>query len=158
MIPLSEQDVTLWDGRLIAEAADLLGRAARLGRSGPYQLMAAIHAVHAARSETGVTAWANIVTLYDALLTVRPSAVAEVNRAVALAEARGGEAGLAALASIAASERLADWLPYQAARAGLCAKIGQVAEAAEALRTALSLQPAPAERRFLEQRLASLTD
>jgi RNA polymerase sigma-70 factor (ECF subfamily) len=157
MTPLSEQDVSLWDRRLIAEAMGLLRRAAELGRSGPYQLMAAIHAVHATRLETGFTAWPNVVALYDALLTVRPSPIAAVNRAVALAEAQGPDAGLAALAAVEGPERLAAWLPYQAARAGLFAKAGRNAEAAEALRAALALQPAPAERLFLERRLAGLS-
>ncbi len=157
MTPLSEQETALWDDRLIGEAAALLRRAAEVGRSGPYQLMAAIHAVHVSRRETGNTAWDRIVVLYDALLSVRPSAVAEVNRAVALGEAQGAEAGLQALAAVDAEpERLAGWLPYQAARAGLCAKAGRSAEAAEALRRALDLEPAPAERLFLERRLAEL--
>jgi RNA polymerase sigma-70 factor (ECF subfamily) len=156
MIPLSEQDVRLWDARLIAEAADLLRQAAVLGCSGPYQLMAAIHATHAARRETGATAWADVVRLYDILLAVRPSAVAEVNRAVAVGEAEGADAGVAALAAVQGQDRLAGWLPYQAARAGLSALAGRQAEAAAALRAALALQPAPAERLFLERRLAAL--
>jgi RNA polymerase sigma-70 factor, ECF subfamily len=156
MTPLSEQDVGLWDRRLIGEAMALLRRAAELGRSGPYQLMAAIHGVHATRLETGFTVWANVVALYDALLTVRPSPIAAVNRAVALAEAQGSEAGLAALNAVKGPDRLATWLPYQAARAGLFAKAGRETEAAEALRAALALHPAPAERLFLERRLAAL--
>lgn len=156
MVPLSEQDVRLWDRRLIKEAAALMRRAAALKRSGPYQLMAAIHATHAARMETGATAWGDVVALYDMLLAVRPSAVAEVNRAVALGEARGAEAGLAALAEVDEQERLGSWLPYQAARAGLCAKAGREAEAADALRAALQLGPAPAERLFLTRRLGAL--
>jgi RNA polymerase sigma-70 factor (ECF subfamily) len=131
-------------------------RAARLGRSGPYQLLAAIHATHAARLETGSTDWASIVALYDILLRVRPSAVAEVNRAVAVAEAQTAEAGLAALAAVEGAERLAAWLPYQAARAGLLAQAGRPAEAADALRLALALDPAPAERLFLARRLSQL--
>ena len=157
MIPLSEQDPRLWDDRLIGEAAKLLARAADLARSGPYQLMAAIHATHAARRETGRTAWENVVALYDALLSVRPSPLAEVNRAVAVAEAVGPDAGLAALARLAGDARMVGWLPYHAARAGLCAKAGRDAEAAGALRAALALNPAPAERRFLERRLAALS-
>jgi RNA polymerase sigma-70 factor (ECF subfamily) len=157
MIPLSDQDVGLWDRRLIGEAAALMRRAAELSRSGPYQLMAAIHATHTARLETGQTAWSDIARLYDILLSVRPSAVAEVNRAVALGEAENAEAGLTALAAVAGQERLAAWLPYQAARAGLCARAGRDGDAAEALKAALSLHPAPAERLFLERRLAALT-
>jgi RNA polymerase sigma-70 factor, ECF subfamily len=157
MIPLSEQDASLWDRRLIGEAAGLLRQAAELGRSGPYQLMAAIHATHAARIETGRTAWNDVTALYDILLSVRPSAVAEVNRAVAVGEAQTPEAGLAALAAVEGQERLSGWLPYQAARAGLNAKAGRNAEAAEALKAALALQPAPAERLFLERRLRALS-
>jgi len=157
MIPLSEQDLRLWDRRLIGEAAELMRRAADLGRSGPYQLMAAIHATHAARIETGATDWAAVVALYDILLRVRPSAVAEVNRAVAVAEAQTAEAGLAALAAVEGPERLAGWLPYQAARAGLLAQAGREPEAAEALRRALALDPAPAERLFLVRRLGELS-
>ena len=150
MIPLSEQDTNLWDRRLIGEAAEL-------GRSGPYQLMAAIHATHAARMETGRTAWGDVTALYDVLLRVRPSPVAEVNRAVAVGESQTPDAGLVALAAVDDQSRLAAWLPYQAARAGLCAQAGRSAEAAEALRAALALGPAPAERLFLERRLAALT-
>ena len=157
MIPLSEQDLRLWDRRLIGEAAELMRRAADLGRSGPYQLMAAIHATHAARIETGATDWAAVVALYDILLRVRPSAVAEVNRAVAVAEAQTAEAGLAALAAVEGPERLAGWLPYQAARAGILAQAGREPEAAEALRRALALDPAPAERLFLVRRLGELS-
>ncbi len=157
MIPLSEQDVSLWDVGLITEAAQLLQRAARIGRSGPYQLMAAIHATHATRRETGDTAWGDIVSLYDFLLAVRPSPLAEVNRAVALAEALGAEAGLDALTAVEGSERLWTWLPYQAARASLCARAGRQADAAQALRAALALGPAPAERLFLARRLGELS-
>ena len=157
MIPLSEQDVRLWDRDMIGEAVALMRRAAAVGRSGPYQLMAAIHATHAARLETGVTAWSDIAKLYDMLLSVRPSAVAAVNRAVALGEAEGPEAGLAALAAVGDQDRLTGWLPYHAARAGLCAMAGRGGEAAQALKTALALRPAPAERLFLERRLAALT-
>ena len=157
MIPLTEQDVSLWDGRLIGQAALLLRRGLQIGRSGPYQLLAAIHAAHASRRETGFTAWGDIATLYDYLLSVRPSPVAQVNRAVALAEALGAEAGLQALAAVEGPARFIDWLPYQAARAGLCAKAGRTEEAAEALRAALALAPAPAERLFLARRLGELS-
>ena len=157
MIPLSEQAVELWDGRLIGEAVALMGRAAELGRSGPYQLMATIHMLHAARRDTGVTAWADVVRLYDILLSVRPSSVAQVNRAVAVGESEGPAAGLAALAAVAGQDRLAGWLPYQAALAGLNAKAGATGPAANALRAALALAPAPAERLFLARRLGELS-
>jgi RNA polymerase sigma-70 factor (ECF subfamily) len=156
MVPPEAQDMDHWRHELIDEGARLLDRAAGFRRSGPYQLMAAIHAVHAARRETGATDWAGIVALYDALLVVRPSPIAAVNRAVALGEAHGAEAGLAALGEIEGGPRLDRWLPYQAACAGLLAKAARGAEAAEALRAALALAPAPAERLFLQRRLAQL--
>jgi RNA polymerase sigma-70 factor (ECF subfamily) len=98
-----------------------------------------------------------VVALYDALLTVRPSAVAAVNRAVAVGEASGAQAGLEALAQVGDAARLTGWLPYQAARAGLYAMAGREADAAEALRAALKLGPAPAERLFLARRLGALS-
>ena len=155
MVPPHEQDMALWRRDLIDEGAALMDRAARLGRSGPRQILAAIHGAHLSRLETGTTPWADIAGLYDILLAVRPTPVTAVNRAVAIGEAFGPAQGLAALGEIDAA-RLEGWLPWHAARAGLCAAAGQRAKAAEALRAALALQPAPAERRFLERRLKAL--
>jgi RNA polymerase sigma-70 factor (ECF subfamily) len=156
MTPLSEQDPSQWRGELIDEGARLLDRAAELKRTGPYQLMAAIHLAHLSRRETGVTPWPGIVTLYDALLQLRPTAVVAVNRAVALCEARGPAAGLEALDAVPLDRRLADWLPYQAAKAELNRRAGRPIEARAALARALELSPPPAERLFLERRLAEL--
>ncbi|WP_334163672.1 RNA polymerase sigma factor [Phenylobacterium sp.] len=155
MVPPEDQDVRLWRRDLIAEGAALMARAADLGRSGPRQILAAIHGAHLSRLETGTTPWADIAGLYDILLAVRPSPVTEVNRAVAVGEAFGAEAGLAALAQADAG-RLDGWLPWHAARAGLFARAGDRAGAREALRAALALKPAPAERLFLERRLRAL--
>jgi RNA polymerase sigma-70 factor (ECF subfamily) len=152
MIPLSEQDTALWDRALIVEGAALLGRAGRLGRTGAYQLMAAIHLAHVRRIETGRIAWADIVGLYDALLIVRPSVVVAVNRAAALAEAEGPEMALLALEALD-EPRLAGWRPFLVARASCLAKAGRKAEAAEAYCAALALGPAKAERLFLQRRL-----
>ncbi|MDP3745827.1 MAG: RNA polymerase sigma factor [Phenylobacterium sp.] len=156
MVGLPEQDVGLWRGDLIAVGARLLDRAANLRRTGPRQILAAIHGAHLSRRETGITPWTDILMLYDALLVVRPDAVTSVNRAVAVGEAKGAAAGLEALSAIADRARLTGWLPYQAARAALCARAGRSAEAAEAYRAALDLSPAPAERLYLERRLATL--
>lgn len=156
MVPPAEQDPTQWRRDLIAEGADLMQRAATLGRSGPRQILAAIHAGHLTRLETGSTPWADIAALYDVLASIRPSVVTQVNRAVAVGEALGADHGLAALAAIDTS-RLGAWLPYHAARAGLCAAAGRTADAREALTAALALSPPPAERLFLERRLQALT-
>lgn len=153
MIPLSEQDMTEWNPELIAQGAALLERAAELGRSGPRQILAAIHGAHLSRRERGKTPWAQIAALYDVLARLRPGPVTDVNRAVAVGEAHGAAAGLAALDAVAGAE---GWLPYQAARAGLCVAVGRPDEAAEAYRAALALGPAPAERLYLERRLAGV--
>lgn len=153
MIPLSEQDMAEWSPELIAQGAALLERAARFGRSGPRQILAAIHGAHLSRRERGTTPWAQIVALYDVLARLRPGPVTDVNRAVAVGEARGAAAGLASLDAVSGA---VGWLPYQAARAGLCVAAGRTDEAAGAYRAALALGPAPAERLYLERRLAEL--
>lgn len=153
MIPLSEQDPTRWDGQRIAEAAQLLNQAAKAGRSGPYQVLAAIHGAHASRRETGVTPWADIVVLYDTLMLVRPSSVVALNRAVAVGEAQGAAAGLETLERL---EGLEGFAPWRAARGHLLVKLGRPDEAAAALSAALDLIETPAERKFLERRLVAL--
>ncbi|HEY8574204.1 RNA polymerase sigma factor [Phenylobacterium sp.] len=155
MVPPHEQDMALWRRDLMAEGAALMARAARIGRSGPRQILAAIHGAHLSRRETGETPWADIAGLYDVLLAVRPTPVTAVNRAVAVGEAFGAERGLAALGEVDA-ERLQSWLPWHAARAGLAEKAGLRVEAVEALEAALNLGPPPAERLFLERRLRAL--
>jgi RNA polymerase sigma-70 factor (ECF subfamily) len=153
MVPPDQQDVALWRRDIIEEGARLLDRAANLRRTGPRQVMATIHAAHLSRAEGRPTPWRDIAALYDVLLQMRPGVVTAVNRAVAVGEAIGADAGLQALME---AEAPPDWLPYQAARAGLCAKAGRTAEAAAALKAALALDPAPAERLFLKRRLAAL--
>lgn len=152
MIPLSEQDCTLWDERLIGSAAGLMQRAAALGRSGPYQLMAAIHLTHARRKSEGLTDWAAILKLYDLLSLLRPGPVTGINRAVALSKLEGAEAGLAALEALG-RDKVVSYRPWHAARAHLLAQMGDHAGAAAAYRKALALSPARAERLFLEAKL-----
>lgn len=153
MTPVSEQDAAQWSRPLIAQGAALLDRAATFGRSGPRQILAAIHATHCARVETGRTDWSSILALYDALWTVRPHAVTAVNRAVAVAQVSGAAAGLAALDRI---DGVSGWLPYQAARAALADRAGLPDAARDAYAAALALDPAPAERLYLERRLRNL--
>jgi RNA polymerase sigma-70 factor (ECF subfamily) len=152
MIPLSEQDCTLWDNRLIGSAARAMQRAAALGRSGPYQLMAAIHLTHARRKAEGRTDWAAILKLYDLLIQLRPGPVVAINRAIALARVEGAEAGLAAIEALG-DEKIERYRPWQAARAHLLAQTGDREGAAAAYRKALALSPAWAERLFLEAKL-----
>lgn len=157
MVPISEQDVAFWDRRLIREGARLLDRAAGHGRAGPLQTLAAIHGAHLSRLETGETPWADIETLYLALSILRPGPVTEVNRAVAIGEAQGPQAGLEALAAIRTDRDLSRWLPWQAASAWLNARAGLRAEARAAYDAALALDPPPAERLYLERRRDALT-
>ena len=157
MVPLTEQDPAFWDEAMLAEGERLLHAAAKLDRPGPYQLMAAIHAAHASRRRSGRTPWPAIVRLYDLLRAFRPSVVTEVNRAVAVAAAENPEAGLSALEQAAQGRTLADWLPYQAARAALLERAGRMEEASAAYAAALALGPPPAERVYLGRRAAALT-
>ncbi len=151
-VPLGAQDPAAWDGRLIEEAEALLLRASRRGALGRYQLEAAVQSAHAARRLSGRTDWAAIGQLYDALWAITGSPVVLINRAIALAETEGPEAGLAALDPLAGEPRLADYQPYWAARARLLAATGAHAAADQAYRRAIGLEPDPAVRRFLQRR------
>ena len=155
MIPLSRQDPAQWDLAMIEQARAWLDAAAAVGLTGPYQVMAAIQLTHARRAFDGRTDWRAILTLYDALMMMRPGAMVAVSRALALAQVEGAGAGLAALEKIA-PERLTLARPYHVARADLLAKVGRVAEARAALNAALTLDPPRAERLFLEARRSAL--
>ncbi|TJW41460.1 MAG: RNA polymerase subunit sigma-70 [Mesorhizobium sp.] len=156
-VPLAEQDTALWDDTLIDEAEALLGRAAAKAIIGRYQLEAAVQSAHTARRRSGRTDWTAIRQLYDALLSIAGSPVVAINRAVAIAEAGGAAAGLDALDAIGDDRRLADYQPYWAARAGLLAKLGKAAPAAEAYNQAIGLERDPALRRFLQTERSKLT-
>ena len=155
-VPLSQQDAHRWDTAMIARAEAVLADAARLGRIGRYQLEAAIQSAHVARLRFGSDTRADILRLYDALAAVAPSPVAAVNRALAVADVDGAEAGLAALPDPAADPRLVAYQPYWAAKAELSARNGDTAEADEAYGLAIGLETDPAVRRFLIARRAGL--
>ena len=151
LIRLADQDRSLWDRRLIDEGHELVRTCLRRGQPGPYQLQAAIAAVHADAPTGAATDWAQIVTLYDHLYTLRPNPVVALNRAVALAELRGPDAGLAALGADL-DARLGDYQPYHAARADLLARSGRTADALAAYDRALELTTNAAEAAFLIER------
>lgn len=155
-VPLAEQDLALWDGTLIDEAEALLRRAATMELIGRYQLEAAVQSAHASRRLTGMTDWAAIREFYDALLSIVGSPVVAINRAVAIAEAEGAVAGLAALYVLGDDKRLNEYQPYWAARAGLLARLGNVPDATEAYDRAIGLERDPAVRRFLQEKRAAL--
>jgi RNA polymerase sigma-70 factor (ECF subfamily) len=155
MVPLSQQDVTRWDLARVDRARALMAAAAKVARSGPCQVMAAIQLTHTRRAFNGVVDWGAVLRLYDVLLALRPSPMVALSRALALAQTHGAEAGLAVLDALPA-ERLAFARPWHVARADLLAKAGRTGEAAAALDAALALDPPRAERLWLEQRLAGL--
>ena len=156
MVPLSQQDVALWDNARVTAARGLMDRAAALARSGPYQVMAAIQLTHARRAFDGELDCGAVLRLYDVLFALRPSPMVALSRALALAQVKGAEAALAALDALPA-ERLALARPYHVARADVLARAGRMAEAVAALDAALALEPPKAERLFLERRRAALT-
>jgi RNA polymerase sigma-70 factor, ECF subfamily len=158
LILLENQDRSLWDRARIAEAQRLIERAMATRRIGPYVLQASIAAVHAEAPSAADTDWAQIVALYDVLLRVDPSPVAALNRAVAVAMRDGPEAGLAAIEAVLEQGRLNDYHLAHAARADTQRRLGLTDAARVSYERALALARQPAERRFLQARLAQLAD
>lgn len=154
LVLLEDQDRSLWDREEMAEGFALLERASRTLRAGPYQLQAAIAAVHARAETPAHTRWDEIAGLYALLAALQPSPVIELNRAVAVAMAQGPRAGLALIDRV---EGLGEYHLFHAARADLLRRLGETAAAAEAYARAFDLATNPAERRFLERRLRELT-
>jgi RNA polymerase sigma-70 factor (ECF subfamily) len=157
LVTLEHQDRTRWDRRAINEGVELLRAARRQHQAGPYQLQAAIAACHAAAREASATNWAQIASLYGALVQLVPSAVVELNRAVAVAMAEGPAAGLALIEALEETGALADYYLLPATRADLLRRLGRAPEAAASYREALALVATDAERRFLTRRLAEVT-
>jgi RNA polymerase sigma-70 factor (ECF subfamily) len=152
LVLLPDQDRNRWDHAAIKSAIELHERALRMRRRGPYQLQAAIVAVHAAAPSYAETDWSEIVAVYDLLLRLQPTPVVALNRALALAEMAGADAALGAIEPLA--ERLVGYHLFHAARGELLRRLGRDADAADAIRRALSLTENPAEQRLLRERLA----
>lgn len=155
-VPLADQDLTLWDWRMIDKAEALLRHAGALGSIGRYQLEAALQSAHIHRRRTGKENWGAVVQLYDALSALTSSPVVAINRALAIAEWQGAGSGLDAMRDVAADARLAEYQPYWAARAELLAKTGAHGEARHAYEVAIGLEHDPAVRRFLQRRQSAL--
>ena len=153
LVTLEDQDRSRWDRDRIDEATEILERALRRRRAGPFQIQAAIAACHATAPSLDETDWPQIVGLYDQLRRVLPSPLVDLNRAVALGMAQGPEAALTELDALTASGRLDGYHLLHAARADMLTKVGRDAEARESLKTALELAPTEADRRLLERRL-----
>lgn len=151
LVPLAEQDRTLWDTALIAEGVEILQRALARDRLGQYQAQAAIAALHADAPRAEETDWVQVVEWYDELLTLTDSPVVRLNRAVAVGEADGAWAGLAALAGVDP-----DVPRYAAASAHLHERAGELARAADLYAEAARVAPSPAERDHLTRQAARL--
>ena len=152
LVQLRDQDRELWDRALIAEGHDLVRTCLRRNHPGPYQIQAAINAVHTDAGTAADTDWHQVVQLYDQLMQIAPSPVVAMNRAIAVAEFDGPHVGLAALEGLP----LDHYQPYHSTRADLLRRAGRTADAAEAYGNALAITTNETERRFLERRLAEL--
>ena len=147
-VPLTRQDVALWSQPLTEEAEEILAAASTAMKPGRFQLEAAIQSVHAQRAVTGHTDWEAIALLYEGLIRLAPTIGARVGSAAALAEAKGDDAGLAALEAIP-PEAVTGYQPYWALSAHLLKRLGRAAEAREAYARAVGLSEDPAVRDFL---------
>ena len=157
VVLLEQQDRSRWDAGAIAEGLELVEQALRSRQVGPYEIQAAIAAIHARAATPGATDWAEIAQLYRLLSTINPSPVVELNRAAAVGMADGPSAGLALMDSPALTETLGRYHLYHAARADLLRRMGDRPGAAAAYTRALGLVTNAMERAFLEGRLREMS-
>jgi RNA polymerase sigma-70 factor (ECF subfamily) len=152
LVLLADQDRSRWDRALIVEGQSLVRRCLRLNRPGPYQIQAAINAVHSEAPTAAATDWGQILQLYDQLMALVPSPVVALNRAVAVAEVEGPEPALALVDAL----DLDGYHAFHAVRADLLRRLGRRTEAVEAYEAAIALTESAAERAFLERTRAGL--
>jgi RNA polymerase sigma-70 factor, ECF subfamily len=157
LVSLQDQDRTRWDAAKISEGVALLEAALRRQRAGSYQLQAAIAACHADAAVAAETDWAQIALLYGELRKILPSAIVELNRAVAVAMAEGPAAGLVLVDQLEADGELAGYYLLYATRADLLRRLDRGVEAAASYRQALDLAATEPERRYLSKRLAEVS-
>jgi len=151
---LFDQDRSLWDQQLVEEGLQLLDLSAKGSELSEYHVEAAIAAVHATAPSIGETNWAEIVSLYDTLLTIRPTPIVALNRAIAIGQRDGPKHGIAALNAIADAARLAKYPFYHAAFAEFNLQSGQAESAREHFEQALKFARNQMERQFFERRVA----
>jgi RNA polymerase sigma-70 factor (ECF subfamily) len=172
LVRLADQDRSSWDWAMVAEGQGIVRDLVRRNQPGPYQIQAAIAAVHDAAPVAAETNWAQVVALYDQLLAVMPTPVVALNRAVAVAELSGAAQGLCLVDELGAAEvsgpatatgrgsgtqaGLAEYHLYHATRAELLRRLGRTAESAAAYQAAITRVGNDAEREFLAHRLRSL--
>ena len=154
LIPLDEQNRSLWDQTLIKQGADLTVQALRSRRFGAYALQAAISAVHAEAAAYNETDWEQIVGLYDVMLQLGPSPVVELNRAVSISMLQGPTLGLEIVESLLSHGHLGDYRLAHAARADMNRRLGRFEQARASYLTAIELAQQEPEKRFLRRKLA----
>ncbi len=152
LVLLADQDRAVWDGREIADGVRLIGRAAAAGRPGPYQVQAAIAAVHCEAPTWEATDWTRLVSLYTLLATLEPTPVVRLNRAIAVSHVRGAAAALAEVDAL--GDDLDSYHLFHATRAALLRELGRDDDAGDADRRAVTLTANVAEQRLLSNRLA----
>jgi RNA polymerase sigma-70 factor (ECF subfamily) len=152
LVLLANQDRRLWDDGLISEGQAMVRECLRLNQPGPYQIQAAINAVHSDAATAADTDWWQILQLYNQLLVVAPSPIVQVNRAVAVAEVEGPDAALTLLDGL----DLEDYYLFHAVRADMLRRLGRDEEAATAYEAAITRTNNVTEREFLERRLHGL--
>ena len=149
LVPLAEQERSRWDWSRIAEGQALVRECLQRNQPGPYQIQAAINAVHSDATNAAETDWGQILQLYDQLLALAPSPVVALNRAVAVAEVDGPAIALALVDEL----QLDSYHLFHAVRADLLRRLGRAAEAAQAYENALARTTNASERDFLQRRL-----
>jgi RNA polymerase sigma-70 factor (ECF subfamily) len=152
LVLLAEQDRGRWDAALVAEGQQLVRRCLRRDRPGPYQVQAAINAVHSDAATAADTDWRQVLALYDQLLALSPTPVVALHRAVAVAEVEGPAPALELVDHL----DLAGYHVFHAVRADLLRRLGRLQEAAAAYDAALALAGNARERAFLERRRAEV--
>jgi RNA polymerase sigma-70 factor (ECF subfamily) len=156
LVLLENQDRALWNREQIAEGVALVEKALKSRRFGAYTLQAAIAAVHADAESFAATDWRQIVALYNQLVRIHPSPVAQLNRAVAIAMRDGPEAGLAHIEAVLEHGGLANYYLAHSARADMYRRLGRTAEARASYEKALALTQQEPERQFLQERIRQL--
>jgi RNA polymerase sigma-70 factor, ECF subfamily len=156
LILLQKQDRSLWNREQIAEGMALVEKALKSPRFGAYTLQAAIAAVHAEAKSVTATNWGQIVALYDRLLRIQPSPVVQLNRAVAVAERDGPEAGLRQIDAVLENGDLANYYLAHSSRAEMYRRLGRTVEARSSYEKALALTQQEPERQFLQERIRQL--
>jgi RNA polymerase sigma-70 factor (ECF subfamily) len=156
LVTLEEQDRSLWDRDQIEEGLALVDAGLRMGRIGPYQLQAAIAALHGEAARPEATDWPQIAALYGELARIHPSPVVQLNGAVAIGMSEGPRRGLALIDELGAVGELDRYHLFHAARADMLRRLGSFEAAADAYRRALALMANGVERAYLERRLAAL--